>query len=95
MSCNRAMVKVENYVQSFLICIKDETKIIPILKLIFPRYSNMQISKVVGIKYILFTDISRGCFAIFHAVNFWRYCSHLDTRQRQHDIVFNMHLDGD
>ena len=26
---------------------------------IFTRYYNIQISKVIGIKYILFTDISR------------------------------------
>ena len=28
------------------------------------RYYNIQISKVIGIKYILFTDISRWCIVI-------------------------------
>ena len=33
----------------------------------FPRYSNMQISNVIGImvKYILFTDISSWCISIY------------------------------
>ena len=31
---------------------------------IFTRYYNIQISKVIGIKYILFTDISRWWIVI-------------------------------
>ena len=40
---------------------------------IFTCYYNIQISKVIGIKYILFTDISRWCIVIYHTVKIFRH----------------------
>ena len=40
---------------------------------VFVPTIRMHISKVIGIKYIVFTDISRGCITKYHAVQFWKH----------------------